>query len=408
MSLAPSLAGRRIALVEDDEIMGGSIAQRLEIEGAEVLWLKRMARALGALRTPRAPIDAVVCDIRLPDGTGEELYRTLCRSASPPPFLFITGQGGIDQAVRLMRAGAADYVTKPFEMGAFLERLALSMARRDAPEGPPLLGVSPSALRVEALAARAAARDGPVLIRGGPGTGKGLVARRIHALSDRRAAPFVALDAQAGPKGGIEAVLAHVGEGVLFVAALEALCASSQDALLPALRGRLDARVIAACGPGVEARVASGEVRGDSFYLLGQTEIVVPPLGERPDDAVWLLGRLFDALNARRAPPLDGVSAFAEAAVRAHGWPGGGRELRSRLIRGLGAAEGPWLQPADLFPEDLARGGLVSLAEARDAAEHAQIRAALVSTGGHLGEAAKLLRVARTTLWEKMRRLGLS
>ena len=96
------LKGRRVALIEDDEIMGASIAQRLEVEGAEVLWLKLAQRAIGALRTPRAPIDAVVCDIRLPDGTGEEVFMTLCQTIIPPPFLFITGQGGIDQAVRLV------------------------------------------------------------------------------------------------------------------------------------------------------------------------------------------------------------------------------------------------------------------------------------------------------------------
>jgi DNA-binding NtrC family response regulator len=120
------LEGRRIVLVEDDEIMGASLVQRLTLEGAEVQWHRQIARALPAIRTPRKSLDAVICDIRLPDGTGEELYDTLTRTSHPPPFLFITGQGGIDQAVRLIRSGAADYIAKPFDIAAFLTRLATS------------------------------------------------------------------------------------------------------------------------------------------------------------------------------------------------------------------------------------------------------------------------------------------
>ena len=126
------LKGHHIVVVEDDEIMGSSICHRLELEGAEVTWVKLMMRGISAVRTPRKTVDAVVCDVRLPDGTGEELFAALCRTSAPPPFLFITGQGDIDQAVRLLRAGASDYLTKPFDMAAFLERLALIM--RSGPE----------------------------------------------------------------------------------------------------------------------------------------------------------------------------------------------------------------------------------------------------------------------------------
>ena len=211
------LRNRYVVLVEDDEIMGGSLLQRLELEGAEVLWLKQMVRALGAIRTPKKPIDAVICDIGLPDGSGEELFSTLLRTATPPPFLFITGQGGIGQAVRLIKSGAADYVTKPFEMSVFLERLGLLVGNREKPfqddDFPPLMGVSAAARRVETLIVKAAKASHHVLIRGGPGTGKDIVARRIHDLSERAAAPFVSVnlareaDAEAalfGPGGGFD------------------------------------------------------------------------------------------------------------------------------------------------------------------------------------------------------------
>ncbi|EEW26907.1 sigma-54-dependent transcriptional regulator [Rhodobacter ferrooxidans] len=405
------LKGRRIALIEDDEIMGASLLQRLQLEGAEVLWLKLAQRAIGALRTPRAPIDAVVCDIRLPDGSGEEVFATLCRSITPPPFLFITGQGEIDQAVRLLQAGAADYLTKPFGMPVFLDRLSALLRAAPLARLPMLLGPSPAARRVEDLALTAAAHDRPVLIRGGAGTGKALVARRIHAASDRRAAPFVHVNLarEADASAALEAALAEVGDGVLFLNALERLGALEQARLM----GWLDtgaARIIAACGADMADLVGSGAFRGDLYARLNPFEIPIPPLRDRPDDAVWLLHQQFATLNPRRSPPLRGITALADQAVAGHDWPGGGRELRARLVQALATAQGDWLFPADLFPErqtDPADTGLLSLAEARDAAERAQIIAALERTGGQVAEAAKLLRISRTTLWEKMQKLGL-
>ena len=102
-----------------------------------------------------------------------------------------------------------------------------------------------------------------------------------------------------------------------------------------------------------------------------------------------------------------GLSSLAEEAARAHDWPDNGREVRSRLSHALQLAEGPWIQPADLFPEQQAEGRFPSLAEARETTERRQIVAALERTGGHVSAAAKLLRVSRTTLWEKMQKLDL-
>lgn len=412
------LKNRYIILVEDDEIMGASLLQRLELEGAQVLWLKQMVRALGAIRTPKQPIDAVICDIGLPDGSGEELFATLARTGTPPAFLFITGQGGIGQAVRLMKSGAADYVTKPFDMAVFLERLSLLVGVRSEQlaenDFPVLLGVSPSVKKIEALIARAAAGSNAALIRGGPGTGKDLVARRIHHLSDRSAAPFIGVNlareadahkALFASGGGF----ANVGEGTLFINAISKMTAQVQSDLLDRLDRGFDGRLIAACGNDLEALIAEEWFSSELFYRLAQIEIPIPPLAKRPDDAVWLLQQLFHKLAPRHGPGIEGISALCEQAVRNHNWPGGGREVRARLLRSLAMATGPLLHPSDLFPERLAEpDDLMSLAEARDAAEKAQIIAALDRTDGQIGEAAKLLRIARTTLWEKMQKLGLS
>ncbi|MCK0104612.1 sigma 54-interacting transcriptional regulator [Pseudohalocynthiibacter sp. F2068] len=407
------LSGFRIALVEDDEFMGASLVQRLELEGAEVIWLRQINRAIGALRTPLAPIDAVICDIRLPDGNGEDLFNTLCASAKPPPFLFITGHGGIEQAVRLMHAGASDYVTKPFEIAVFLERLAMLLSTKAQHDLPPVLGVSPAARSVDELALKAAGEDRPVLIRGGPGTGKGLIAKRIHQSSDRRAAPFIMVNLAREPDAGKAlfgsgGAFAKVGEGILFLHALSRLPRSAQSTLFKALDREFSGRVIATCGHEMAEIVESGGFRADLFYRLDMIEIPVPPLGDRTEDAVWMMGQLFDGFNTQRATPLRGISRLSEEAVRAHHWSGGGRELRSRLLRGVETATGEFLQPIDLFPERIAEGDrILTLAEARETAERLQIIEALEHTGGQIGKAAKLVNVSRTTLWEKMQRLGI-
>ena len=126
------------------------------------------------------------------------------------------------------------------------------------------------------------------------------------------------------------------------------------------------------------------------------------------DDAVWLASQMFKALNERRPVPMRGISVLAMTAIRDHDWPGNGRELRSRLLRALDVATGEWVYPADIFPElNQEDVDVRPLSEARDIAERRQIMKALERTGGQVAEAARLLKVSRTTLWEKMQKLGL-
>ena len=400
------LEGRRIVLVEDDEIMGASLVQRLILEGAEVQWHRQIARALPAVRTPRKTLDAVICDIRLPDGTGEELYDTLTRTGHPPPFLFITGQGGIDQAVRLIRSGAADYITKPFDIGAFLKRLAAVMRPRPDQDMPPETGVTTAARAVDRQVTEAATRDSALLIRGASGLGKLRLARRVHELSDRKAAPMVVCNALRDPVGvsEVQTAVTEVGEGSLVIMGIARLDFAAQDTLmglLAAPRFRLIATL------GLQADEGEHGLRADLLSLLRSHEIMVPPLADRPDDAVWLAAQLFPGFNVRRRVPLTGIAASTEEAIRSHDWPGNGREVRARLMRAVEAAEGTMVLTSDLFPERAVDGEMRSLSEVRDAAEKAQIVTALERTNGQVGEAAKLLRISRTTLWEKMQKLGL-
>lgn len=401
------LIGRYIVLIEDDALMGSSLLQRLELEGAEITWVKQAVRGIAAVRTPRRPVDAVVCDIRLPDGTGEEVFKAVSQSVAPPPFLFITGQGDIEQAVRLLRAGGSDYMTKPFEMPAFLSRLAQILRPESVAGLPPQTGISPLARQVDGQIADAAGHDRPVLVCGQRGLGKARIARRIHDLSDRRAAPFAKLDAVRDGGAGLNEAMQAAADGTLFIHGIGRLDPDSQARLVQALAAP-SFRLIAASGTRIAEKVAAGGFRADLIYALTANEIVVPPLSQRPEDAAWLAGQMFQALNARRAQPLQGLTDLAMAAIRDHGWPGNGRELRARLLRAMDAAQGGRIFPSDLFPE---RNGedreIRPLSEVRAVAERQQIVRALDHTGGQVTEAARLLKVSRTTLWEKMQKLGL-
>lgn len=412
------LEGRHIALVEDDEVMGAALLHRLELEGAHVVWLKTLHRALGAIRTPRRPFDAVLCDIRLSDGSGEDLFNQLCENSVPPPFIFMTGQGATDQAVRLLRSGAADYVLKPFEIGEVIDRLVQITAPVPVEDGGAWFGVSPAAKALDGDLARVAEIEEPVLIRGEAGTGKRVIANRLHSLSSRRAAPFVcadltrlpaadAHDALFAPHGG---VFARAGEGTVL---LERISAAG-DAIQTALLNRMWAsdagpRLVVTDGPDFSRT----SLRPDLYFHLVVLPIEVSPLRERPDDAIWLMFRLFAGLNARRAVPLRGISAQAEMAARAHDWPGNGREVRARLVRAMAMAKGDMVFPSDLFPDGVPGAPEVddtdfpSLGATREAAEKAQIKRALARCDGSLTQAARLLQVGRSTLWEKMQKFGL-
>ena len=143
----------RVGLVEDDPVMGGSIVQRLELEGWDVTWWQTGGEAVAGLGRVAGALDLVICDIRLPDMSGEAVFEQMARQPNTPPFLFVTGFAEIDQAVRLMRSGAADFMTKPFAMDDFLKRIATGRrsTRAGSRQKEYVLGRSPAIQHAEDL-----------------------------------------------------------------------------------------------------------------------------------------------------------------------------------------------------------------------------------------------------------------
>lgn len=442
MNVAMQPDRARVGLVEDDPVMGGSIVQRLELEGWDVTWWQTGKEAISDLSHAAGSLDLVVCDIRLPDVSGETVFEELARRPNVPPFLFITGFGDVDQAVRLMRAGAVDFMTKPFVMDDFLRRM--ESGRRPTRSGMRLkeyvLGQSPPIQHAEDLIHRYAAHALPVLVTGETGSGKEVAARLLHDVSARADQPFIAVNCAAIPAELLESEIfghekgaftgahqRHLGyaerarEGTLFLDEIGDMPPALQAKLLRLIENEsfsrlggetqvpFRARIVAATHRNLAPGQAAG-FRDDLYFRLAVLTVAIPPLRQRPEDVVWLLDRFLDNAVARSGARIRGYSALTEEAALSYPWPGNVRELRNRVDRAVALAVSEWIMPGDLFPEQpgvAVPSGFLPLADVRDAAERRQIERALDQTGGQVIKAAELLGIGRSTLWEKMTKLGI-
>jgi DNA-binding NtrC family response regulator len=440
MQMLPDFA--RVGLVEDDPIMGESIVQRLELEGWKVTWWKSGREAIAAIETQPLSLDLVICDIQLPDVSGEAVFQSLSNRSGTPPFMFITGYGEIDQAVRLMRYGAVDFMTKPFAMDDFLKRISSGCrAQRSAAE-PTVLGVSSAMQNVASILSRYANNDLPVFITGETGVGKEVAARFLHDISSRANEPFVAVNCAAIPADLMESELfghekgaftgatqrhlgyaERAGKGTLFLDEIGDMSATLQAKLLRLIEQKtftrvggetmvhFNARIVSATHRTLNLKSPDNHFREDLYFRISVLPVEIPLLRERPDDIIGLKDYFLDDVTQRSGTNIRGFSSLAEEAAISHPWPGNVRELRNRVERAAALARGEWIMPADLFPEggdSKASMSFAPLADVRDAAEKRQIERALDETGGQISKAASLLAISRTTLWEKMARFGMA
>jgi two-component system response regulator HydG len=430
-----------IAVVEDDPIMGESLQRALELEGWRTTWWQTGREAVQQVQA--CSPDLVLCDIRLTDMSGEEVFRVANSRSLAPPFIFMTAFGQIDQAVSLVRAGACDYLTKPFDLESLLHkaREIVSLRPRDTANG--VLGISPQMQRIEALLRRIATRSLPVLLTGETGSGKEVCARYLHQVSPAARDPFMAVNCAAIPSDLLESEVfghergafsgahqRHLGYaerargGTLFLDEIAEMPPALQTKMLRVLEDRsfhrvggetnvpLKARIVCATSSDLVEQVRLGRFREDLLYRINAVTVDVPPLRKRPEDILWLLSHYFAIFAQQGDCALRGISSMAEEAALTHPWRGNARELRNRVERAVALSTGPWLMPADIFPE--LREELIDyidrgfpLSAVRDAAEKRQIERVLMETNGQISEAAKRLDISRTTLWEKMRRYGL-
>lgn len=422
-----------ILLIEDDRVLGGALAQRLRLEGFAVRWAETFAEAMDALRLRRPGF--VVSDIRLPDGSGEDLYRQAMPYLGDTPVLFVTAFADIGQAVRLVRAGADDYLTKPYDVDVLVARIQ-ALACEPPAEAEPVFGLSSATVGLARDLQRLASRSLPVLLRGETGVGKEVAARHIHAMSPAAAQPFVAVNCGAIARELMEsqffghergaftgAVSAHagyfeeVGEGTLFLDEIGELDARLQTSLLRVLQdggfrrlgGRGDlrfrGRIIAATNAALHERIAQREFREDLYFRLAVVELTVPPLRQRRDEIAPLAVRFVREASERNGMPGLRLDEAALAALLVHSLPGNVRELRNRIERAAALVDGDLITPSDLFPEQrLDLVAPVTLADAREQAELDQIEHALALSGGRVSEAARRLGISRTTLWKRRRK----
>jgi DNA-binding NtrC family response regulator len=451
----------RILIVDDEASLRDSLRRTLEREGHDVETAEGLQAARARLRDPA--FDLLLTDIRLGDGSGLDLVAEARAAQAPLRIVAMTAFGSVDLAVEAMRRGADDFIEKPFPpdvLRARLERilepvrLAGRVARlerenqvlrqelREEEAEEALVGVSPAMARVRERIDRVAPSAASVLILGETGTGKELVARRLHDASTRREGPFVAFNGGAVPEGLAESELfghekgAFTGAdrkrlgrfeladgGTLFLDEIGELAPALQVKLLRALQERrfervggtvtvqVDVRVVAATHRDLEAGIREGRFREDLYYRLNVVRIDVPPLRERPEDVPALVEVFLARYGSRPDGTQMSITPEALAVLQSQPWPGNVRQLENAVHRACILATGAVLTPEDLdlgeAPAPATRAPSGDLREILARVERELIERAVREHGGNLTAAGAALGIERNLLRYKLRKHGL-
>jgi len=452
--------GRRILIVDDEEGVRSSLSLLLQDEGYETRVAQDASTALAIARDERLHI--VISDIRMPKRSGLDLLPDM-RGQQPDAILLVMSAfGDLEQAVAAVQAGADDYLSKPFQLGELLltirkaeerkrlERENQRMRRELRGRGGSraLVAASEAMKQVVELVESASEYKTTVLITGESGSGKEVVARTIHDLSDRASEPFIGINCGAIPDTLIESeFFGHVkgaftgaseskpglfreaNGGTLFLDEIGELSLSMQVKLLRVLQEeevrpvgepkplKVDVRILAATARELEAEVEAGRFRPDLFYRLNVFRIVVPPLRDRGEDLPVLVDSLLETLSERVGKSVEPVDRDVIAALRSHPWPGNVRELENCLERALILARGRRLT-VDLLPFRSASGTSATRADKRGASqapedlsikrqsrllEERLIRKALQKTGGNRTQASRILEISARALQYKIK-----
>ena len=448
---APAAPLGRVLVVDDQRNMRVTTAIVLRQAGHEVAEAGNGAAALERLGAE--PFDVVLTDLRMGDVDGMAVLKGALEIAPSVQVIVMTAHGSIESAVEAMRLGAYDYLTKPFKEEELLVRVEKAVEKRKLLGEVSLLagdfrrryglenvvGRSPALREVLDRAVRVAPTDATVLLTGESGTGKELVARAIHAGSRRGAHPFVPVNCAAITETLLEselfghargaftgAIRARVGlfeeatGGTLFIDEIGETTPGFQAKLLRALQDgeirrvgesvpvKVDVRIIAATNQDLRRAIAEKRFREDLFYRLNVVPLRIPALRERRED-IPLLARHFLERHNRRSGVQKRWTVDALARMLEHEWPGNVRELENVVEQAAALSEGMEIRPSDVAFGLEGRMGTAAptLADTVAGAERRAIEAALVRCGGDQGRVARELDISATTLWRKMKRLGI-
>jgi two-component system response regulator HydG len=439
----------RLLVVDDEAIVRDSLGAWFRQEGHQVKTAENAREALRLCAEGR--FDIALVDIRMPGLDGLDLQARLAAADPEMTVILMTAYASVETAVRAMKAGAYDYIVKPFDpddlsllvrraaehrsLRAENVRLKKSIEAVAAP--PPLLGTSSAMKHVMEMVGVVAASDATVLVLGESGTGKELVARAIHATSARRYNPLVVVNCGALPEGTLESELfgheagaftgargRHKGKfesaegGTVFLDEIGEVGPKVQVDLLRVLEEKVvtrlggntpvpvDFRVVAATHRDLAALVTSGSFREDLYWRLDVFRIDVPPLRERTEDIPVLAEHFLEAFARAMGRRGLRLSPATLALLQSYPWPGNVRELQNAIERAVVVGNGPLVEPADLPLHITAAPsgpGAGSLAEA----EKGHVQAVLDAQGWNISRAARILDVDRVTLYSKIRKYEL-
>lgn len=427
-----------VLVAEDDGVLGGTVAQRLRLEGLSIEWVQTVSQALEFLDKFQPSL--MLCDIRLPDGTGNEVFRRAGKLLWETDVIFVTAYADVQQAVELVRAGASDYLVKPYDINDLVRRIKLTLSRARLPQGSRSAlrnfhYESPEMTRIVSQLKRLAKENFSILLIGESGTGKEMAARLIHESSGRAPAPFVpvccadiseatleskyfghAAGAVHSTDASSAGILEQVGTGTLFLDEICEMHPKIQLALARVLQdgrftrlGSTDpipfkGRIVAATNTDLGDALESGRLRRDLYYRLQNAQITIPPLRRRISDILPLAEHFIAAYSTGNPLAPFTLADDAKRALLEHDWPGNVRELMNRVVQACTLADHSTLDAQDLFPErELQLDTRPSLSRARREAEWDEIERVIAECGGKLGEAAKKLGISRTTLWKRRR-----
>jgi DNA-binding NtrC family response regulator len=443
-----------IVLIDDEPITLKRLRRILEKERYRIATFSSPQRAIKHLE--QATCDLVVTDIQMPGMSGLDLM-TKVRSRMPDiEFILITGYATFDGAVEATKEGAFHYLAKPFTPEQLRQRVAQALSRADTkaaarmaagtssqPLLPVIIGKSHKIRQVDALVRQVAPSDINVLITGESGTGKELVARSVHALSQRARGPFVAFNcgaltetlidnelfgheqgAYTGAEKSTPGLLEMANGGTLFLDEIGEIPHAMQIKLLRVLQekelirvgGRtpipLDVRFVSATSKDLKAAVADGSIRSDFFFRINVFNIQIPALNERREDIPLLAYHILNRIQQRGAKKVSAISQRSMALLTNYAFPGNVRELENLLERAVAVTQDEIIRVSDL-PPDLAELELQEYKRPErqmmtlEELEQDYIAHVLKLTDGARTRTAEMLGIDRASLWRKIKKYGL-